>query len=130
MQADSLPSQCTWAELREAQRQALSLANTGIAVTIDVGEANDIHPKDKQTFGNRLALSVLNIAYKQEGLFSGPVYQHMTINGSNVMISFNEVGNGLVIADCALCVLLLFHHRPNNDIDRFIYLLCGREPAG
>jgi sialate O-acetylesterase len=99
MQADSLPSQSTWAELREAQSQALVLPNTDMAVTIDVGEANDIHPKDKKTVGDRLALAALKVAFNQQGLFSGPVFQQMSVNENKVVITFDQVGNGLHIND-------------------------------
>jgi sialate O-acetylesterase len=99
MKPDSLPSQSTWAELREAQSKTLALPNTGMAVTIDVGEANDIHPKDKQTVGYRLALAAFKVAYKQDGLFSGPVYQTMAITGNKVILRFDRAGNGLKIND-------------------------------
>ena len=65
MKADSLPAESTWAELREAQTMTLSLPKTGMASAIDIGDAVDIHPKDKQTVGKRLALSALNVAYHQ-----------------------------------------------------------------
>jgi len=99
MKADSIPQESAWAELREAQTMTLSLPNTGMAVITDVGDALDIHPKDKQTVGNRLALSALKAAYKQEILFTGPVYKAMTINGNRVTITFDQTGDGLKIKD-------------------------------
>jgi hypothetical protein len=63
MQRKPEPSESAWAELREAQMAALRLPNTGMAVAIDIGEANDIHPKNKQDVGKRLALAALAIAY-------------------------------------------------------------------
>ena len=99
MKADSVPSESTWAELREAQTMTLALPNTGMAVITDVGEALDIHPKDKQTVGKRLALSALKVAYKQDIIYSGPVYKEMKINGNKIALTFDQVGSGLKIRD-------------------------------
>lgn len=85
-----------WAELREAQLMTLSLPNTGMAVAIDIGETYDIHPKNKQAVGRRLALPALAIAYDQKVVFSGPIYQSMIIEGSRIRLRFNHVGGGLV----------------------------------
>jgi sialate O-acetylesterase len=99
MKVDSVPSESSWAELREAQSKTLSLPNTGMAVTTDVGDALDIHPKDKQTVGKRLALAALKVAYKQDLIFTGPVYSQMTIIGNKISLTFAEVGNGLKAKD-------------------------------
>lgn len=99
MKTDSLPVESTWAELREAQSMTLALPNTGMAVTTDVGDAVDIHPTDKQTVGIRLALSGLKVAYQQELVFSGPVYQSMNIEGDKVTLTFGQIGGGLKIKD-------------------------------
>ena len=99
MATDSLPTVSTWAELREAQSMTLALPNTGMAVITDVGDALNIHPIDKQTVGNRLALAALKIAYKQDILYTGPVYKELTINGNKVTLTFDQVGNGLKIID-------------------------------
>lgn len=99
MKPDSVPSESTWAELREAQTMALNLPNTGMASAIDVGDALDIHPKDKQTVGKRLALSALKIAYNQDIENMGPVYRKMTVNGDKVEVTFDHVGTGLKIKD-------------------------------
>ena len=99
MKADSLPKESDWAELREAQSMTLSLPNTGMAVTTDVGEALDIHPKDKQTVGRRLALSALKVAFKQDLIYTGPVYKSMIISGDKVILTFDETGEGLKIKD-------------------------------
>ena len=99
MKADSLPVESTWAELREAQSMALSLPKTGMASAIDVGDALDIHPKDKQTVGKRLALSALNVAYRQNIENMGPVYREMKINGNKVEITFDHVSAGLKAKD-------------------------------
>ena len=89
----------TWAELREAQSLTLSLPNTGMAVTTDIGEANDIHPRNKQDVGKRLAAIALNKVYAQGNEYSGPVYKTMNIEGSKIRISFTHVGGGLMVKD-------------------------------
>jgi sialate O-acetylesterase len=99
MKVDSLPQESSWAELREAQSMTLALPNTGMAVATDVGDAVNIHPTDKQTVGTRLALSALKIAYKQEVIFSGPVYKTMSISGNKVTLSFDQTGDGLKVKD-------------------------------
>ncbi len=99
MKVDSVPTESSWAELREAQSKTLSLPNTGMAVTTDVGDALDIHPKDKQTVGKRLALAALKVAYKQDLIFTGPVYRQMTIVGNKITLTFDETGNGLKAKD-------------------------------
>lgn len=94
------PAESDWAELREAQNMALSkLSNIGVAVIIDIGEANDIHPKNKQDVGKRLALSALKIGYGKNIVHSGPMYDRMEIEGNKIRIKFNCVGSGLMIKD-------------------------------
>jgi len=88
-----------WAELREAQTLALSLPNTGMAVTSDVGEAKDIHPRNKQDVGLRLALAALSNTYKKNVVGSGPMYQSMKTEGNQVIISFSNIGTGLMTKD-------------------------------
>jgi len=90
------PGESTWAELREAQSMALSLPNTGEAVAIDVGEANDIHPTNKQDVGLRLSLAARAVSYGQRIVHSGPVYRSMTIEDDHVKVHFDHVGGGLV----------------------------------
>lgn len=97
--AQAEPGPSDWAELREAQLMALDLPNTGMAVTIDIGEAEDIHPKNKQDVGKRLALAAGKLVYREEDLvYSGPVYQSMKIKGDRIILSFDHVGGGLVTA--------------------------------
>ena len=69
-----------WAELREAQNMTLKLPFTGQAVITDIGDANDIHPKNKKDVGYRLAQNALKVAYGKKILGSGPVYENMTID--------------------------------------------------
>ena len=88
-----------WAELREAQAMTLSLPNTGMAVAADIGDAKDIHPKNKQDVGKRLAAIALNKTYGKNNVFSGPVYQSFKTEGNKILLSFNNIGGGLVAKD-------------------------------
>ncbi len=92
MKTIPFPSESEWAELREAQTLALSLPNTGMAVAIDIGEANDIHPKNKQEVGRRLALIANKLVYKQDGIASGPTFKSSRKDGSRIRISFTNAG--------------------------------------
>lgn len=89
------PAEDSWAELREAQTMALELPNTGMAVTIDIGEAKDIHPKNKQDVGKRLALNALATVYGKDIPYSGPMYKSMKIEGNKIRLQFNHVNKGL-----------------------------------
>jgi sialate O-acetylesterase len=103
MEAKSDPSESNWALLREAQRRALSLPNTGMAVTIDIGEWNDVHPLDKKDVGNRLALAAQKAAYQeQQVVYSGPLYQLMRIEGNKMVLTFTNIGSGLMAKGGAL----------------------------
>jgi sialate O-acetylesterase len=94
------PTQSNWAELRQAQLQTLIVPHTGMAVTIDLGEWNDIHPLNKQDVGKRLALQARQIAYGQKNLTaSGPLYQSIKRKGNQLVISFSQIGSGLVAKD-------------------------------
>jgi sialate O-acetylesterase len=86
----------TWAELREAQTMSLSLANTGMAVTTDIGNSTDIHPKDKQDVGKRLAAIALHNVYKREMVYSGPTYESMKVEGNKVKVYFTNIAGGLM----------------------------------
>ncbi|MCA9285145.1 MAG: DUF1080 domain-containing protein, partial [Phycisphaerales bacterium] len=84
------------AELREAQSRALSLPATGMAVTLDIGDPKDIHPRDKRTVGNRLARQALVIAYgRNDADAQGPVYAGRDVQDGRVRIRFDHVGRGL-----------------------------------
>ena len=90
MDAVAQPGESDWAELREAQSMTLSLPNTAMAVAIDVGDARDIHPKNKQDVGHRLALAALAQVYGRPVEFSGPVYQSMTVAGNSIRVTFTH----------------------------------------
>ncbi len=93
------PVDDSWAELREAQSMALELPNTGMAVTIDIGDAKDIHPKNKQDVGKRLALNALAKVYKKDIPYSGPMYKSMKVDGSKINLQFNNTNGGLKIKE-------------------------------
>jgi len=94
-----LPSESEWAKFREAQAKSLSVSNTAMAVAIDVGEWNDIHPDKKKPVGERLALAAEKIAYNEDIVYSGPAYQSQKIEGNKIIISFTNVGSGLTTND-------------------------------
>ncbi|SHG62501.1 sialate O-acetylesterase [Flavobacterium defluvii] len=84
-----------WAELREAQSETLKLPNTGMAVTTDIGNAKDIHPINKQDIGLRLAAVALNNIYGKKQVHSGPTYKSQEIKGSQIILTFDNIGSGL-----------------------------------
>lgn len=86
-----------WARVREAQTKCLTLKNTGMAVTIDIGEAGDIHPRNKQDVGLRLASWALAKDYGKSLVFSGPVYKSHKVEGSSIRIEFDYSGSGLML---------------------------------
>ncbi|HEM49252.1 MAG TPA: sialate O-acetylesterase, partial [Caldithrix sp.] len=93
-------TQYDWAIFRESQLKALVIPNTGMAVTIDVGEYNDIHPKRKKPVGERLALAAQKAAYGEKNIvYSGPIYKSMKTDGNKIILSFTNVGSGLVAKD-------------------------------
>jgi sialate O-acetylesterase len=90
------PADSKWALLREAQAMTLSLPKTGMAVIIDIGDADNIHPKNKQDVGKRLALAALAITYGKDVVYSGPMYESMKVEGDKVRLKFKHIGGGLV----------------------------------
>lgn len=94
------PSESNWALLREAQLKTLSVQNTGMAVAIDLGEWNDIHPLNKKDVGKRLALAAQQIAYDDNDVvYSGPIYESMEVEGNKIILSFTNIGSGLIAKD-------------------------------
>jgi sialate O-acetylesterase len=97
--AQDNPSESGWAQTREAQRQTLAVAHTGMAVTIDVGEWNDIHPLNKQSVGERLALQALTQTYGKRNLVAnGPELTRITRKGESLELKFSSVGKGLTVS--------------------------------
>ena len=85
-----------WPELCEAQLMTLSVPKTGMAVAIDIGDPYDIHPKNKQEVGRRLALAAEAVAYGRDVVYSGPIYESMAVEGNKVRLRFKHVDGGLV----------------------------------
>jgi sialate O-acetylesterase len=82
--------------VQEQMLKTLAVPNTGMAITIDVGEADDIHPKNKQDVGKRLALWALGTTYGKDLVFSGPLCKSMTKQDGAIIVEFDHVGGGLV----------------------------------
>ncbi len=109
MEKKDQPSESWWATLRESQLKSLSTPNTGMAVAIDIGEWNDIHPLNKKDVGKRLALVAEKVAYGNGAIVSsGPLYQSMRVDslaagrhGNKVVLKFSEIGSGLTTKDGA-----------------------------
>ena len=99
MDANYIPSESQWAELREAQLKSLAVPNTGMAVGIDLGEWNDIHPDNKKDVGERLALIAEKMVYGENIIYSGPIFQSATVEGNKITIRFTHTGSGLVTKD-------------------------------
>jgi sialate O-acetylesterase len=97
MQVKEQPEESAWAELREAQTMTLSLPNTGMATIIDIGEADDIHPRNKLDVGKRLALNALRVAYGKKVVASGPTFKEMSIDGRHVILSYDHIGSGFYL---------------------------------
>jgi len=91
------PTESTWAELREAQLMALAVPKTGMAVTIDIGDPADIHPKNKQEVGRRLSLAARSIAYGEKLEYSGPIYHQMSVEGDKIRLDFSHAEGGLIV---------------------------------
>jgi sialate O-acetylesterase len=98
MEVQYLPSESQWAELRFGQLKSLSVPNTAMAVTIDAGEWNDIHPLGKKIVGERLALAARKLAYGDEKIvYSGPLYKSSVKEADSIKIAFDHIGSGLVV---------------------------------
>ncbi len=104
MESCKEPCESDWAKLREAQSMALSLPNTGMAVTIDIGDADNIHPKNKQDVGYRLSLTARKIAYHEDIIHSGPQYKTLEIKNNSIILTFDHVGEGLTTTSKYKCI--------------------------
>ena len=130
----SMPGDSNWAELREAQSMALKVPNTGQAVLIDIGEANDIHPRDKKDAGERLARLALANDYGKAIPSSGPVYDSMKIGNSRAILSFKHADAGLVarplpdtyiVKSSAKETAPLVRNSPGSELEGFA--ICGED---
>jgi sialate O-acetylesterase len=98
MEVEYSPSESDWAQLRQSQLETLTVPNTGMAVTIDAGEWNDIHPLNKKDIGERLALWAEHLAYgSTDPDYSGPVYHSFTVEDNKIRLYFDRVGSGLMV---------------------------------
>jgi sialate O-acetylesterase len=89
-------SESPWALLRESQMMALALPNTAMVVAIDIGDATDIHPKNKQEVGRRLSLQARCLAYGEAVVSSGPIYRGLMLEGDRIRVRFDNAGTGLI----------------------------------
>jgi len=94
-QRKSQPGEGEGAELREAQLMSLAIPQTGLAVSIDAGEADDVHPKNKTEIGERLAAWALGVTYGQDSVHSGPLFESATFQGDTAIVRFKHTGGGL-----------------------------------
>ncbi|MCP9199064.1 beta galactosidase jelly roll domain-containing protein [Gramella sp. GC03-9] len=97
MESQDEPTDSNWARLREAQMKSLEVPATGMAVAIDIGEWNDIHPLNKKDVGERLALAAYKVAYGEDVIPGGPIMESYQIKGDSVVINFKNIGSGLQI---------------------------------
>ena len=97
MEAKVQPSDSDWAELRETQTQTLTEPNTAMAVTIDIGEWNDIHPTNKKTLGERLALAARALALKEDIVYQGPQIDVVHASHNSLILSFKHIADGLLL---------------------------------
>ena len=97
MEVKSEPGESNWAVLRQQQKEILKVPNTGMAVTIDLGEWNDIHPLNKYDVGKRLALQARKVAYGEKNIVaSGPLFKSMEKKENQLILSFTDIGTGLL----------------------------------
>lgn len=128
------PGDSSWAELREAQSLALGLPNTGMAVLIDTGESEDIHPLAKDIAGSRLARIALARTYGKAIPFSGPVYQSMKVESDRIRLTFRHLEGGLAAKEVPATYDVmrkagktapLVRNRPDSQLEGFA--ICGAD---
>jgi sialate O-acetylesterase len=102
VQISSFTTSELWGVLREAQRRTLDVANTGMAVTLDIGDPDNVHPSNKQDVGGRLALAARALAYGEQIEFSGPIYRQSAVEGNAMRVWFNHTAKGLAAKGGAL----------------------------
>ncbi len=99
MDMQYLPAESGWAAFREAQAKSLALPQTAMAVAIDLGEWNDIHPDRKKEVGERLALAAEKLVYGDSVVYSGPLFESASIEGNRIRLHFTHTGGGLTTRD-------------------------------
>ena len=90
------PAECPWAELREAQALTLNLPNAGMATAVDIGDAKNIHPTNKQEVGTRLALAAGHVVYRWKDEYSGPTLASLRLEGHTGRLRFDHTTGDLV----------------------------------
>ncbi len=95
----SQPVDDPWAELREAQSMTLAVPRTAMAVTIDIGDSTTVHPLNKQEVGRRLALGALHVAYGRDIVYTGPVFESVSVRNGRAVVSFTHAEGGLSTSD-------------------------------
>lgn len=98
MERKELQPDSNWAHLRDAQTQTLELPNTGMATIIDIGEADDIHPRNKKDVGERLWLQAQKVAFGEELLAGGPIFKEAKLAGNELILTFSDTGEGLKLS--------------------------------
>src|SRR5690606_30545899 len=99
MDANYLPSESDWAILRQSQLKSLEVPHTAMAVAIDLGEWNDIHPDNKKDVGLRLALAARKMVYGENIVYSGPIIKNAEKKQDHTILRFDHVGSGLLSRD-------------------------------
>lgn len=94
-----LPSESDWARLRESQLYASKTPHTAMAVAIDLGEWNDIHPDNKKSVGDRLAIAAQNLIYQEKNEVSGPIFKNQSIENDRIALEFDHIGKGIATND-------------------------------
>ncbi len=130
-----VPGENDWAELREAQDMTLALPNTGEAILIDIGEAANIHPRNKRDAGDRMALAALAKTYGKSVVYSGPTYQSITVEGDKIRVHFKNATGGLVARALPATYIPTTVHMettaplvrksPNSEVEGFA--ICGED---
>ena len=128
------PGESAWAELREAQTSALALPNTGQAILLDLGESEDIHPRNKLDVGERLARIALAKDYGKPVVYSGPVYDSMKVENGKAILSFKAPADGLAAAPLPSSYSVqslkertapLVRNSPSSELEGFA--ICGED---
>ena len=126
------PTGRAWARQRDAQRSALNLPNTGMAVAIDIGDAKDIHPRNKQEVGRRLALIAKTLTYGIPGDYQGPTFASATVEHGALRVHFKHAATGLISANKPVQSLEIagadkVFHPATGKIERDTLVVSARE---
>ncbi|MEB2775447.1 sialate O-acetylesterase [Algoriphagus sp. D3-2-R+10] len=126
MEREEVQPDSDWAFLREAQAQTLELPHTGMATIIDIGEASDIHPRNKKDVGERLWLQAKKVAYGDKNLASGPQFDSLYRQGNDLMIKFKSVGEGIKLNE-GEAVKGFIAAKENGDFHQVIASIVDKE---